>query len=121
MLERHTISEEDAPLLRAPYQERIRRARESIRSLQAADSDFPLRRRQLAVRHLLALEKDTASEGLREDIIVAETHDQMASDIARRLLQLESGSYNEPADLLDATQRIGSAGKRERPTNPNES
>ncbi|MEP7343825.1 MAG: hypothetical protein ABI877_01100, partial [Gemmatimonadaceae bacterium] len=100
MRDRHTISTDDAARLIAPYQKRIDRARARADALQAVESDIPVRRRLLAVRHLLSFERDTAAEDLRDDVIAPATHHRVARDVATRLVRLESGAYEDPADLL---------------------
>jgi CPA1 family monovalent cation:H+ antiporter len=100
LLESHAISPDDAHRLSAPYEGRVTGARARIEALQATETDLPQRRRLQAVRHLLAFERDSASEDLRHDVIVPDTHDELARDVASRLMRLESGDFGEPADLL---------------------
>ncbi|MEO6446691.1 MAG: Na+/H+ antiporter [Gemmatimonadaceae bacterium] len=100
MLERHTITDDDATRLRAPYQTRSERARTQIEALGATERDVPLRRRIVAVRHLLTFEREATTQDFRDDMIVPETHAELSDEIARRLVRLETGEYEEPADLL---------------------
>jgi CPA1 family monovalent cation:H+ antiporter len=100
MLERHTISARDASRLRQPYQERLDRARQQMDTFHTAESDLAMTRRELAVRHLLTLEQDTVTQALRDGVIVRGTHDELTRDVTSRLVQLESGNYGDPSDLL---------------------
>ena len=111
MLERHTISEDDALRLSVPYRERTKIARVKINDLQESDPELPISRRLQAVRYLLAFERDTASEDMRHDVIVPDTHEAMARDIAARLLKLEDGDFEDPAELLSA--RLSTDGPEE--------
>lgn len=100
MLERHTISSLDATRLRQPYQERLNNARQEIDALHSSESDLTETRRELAVRHLLALEQDTVNQDLRDGVIMRGTHTELARGVAGRLVHLESGTYADAADLL---------------------
>ncbi len=108
----HAISDDDVERLSTPYRERMVAARAEVDALQAGDAELPLMRRLQVVRHLLAFERDTASEDLRQEVIVPATHEALARDVANRLLKLEAGDYAEPAELLagrPATEAAASA------------
>lgn len=100
MRERQIISADDAESMTAPYLERMHSAQSRVVELEAVEADLPRRRRLMAVRHLIAVERDQASEDLRDELIVADTHEEMARDVAERLVRLETGSYTDPAELL---------------------
>ncbi|MBK8059751.1 MAG: Na+/H+ antiporter [Gemmatimonadetes bacterium] len=71
----HAISDDDVERLSTPYRERMVAARAEVDALQAGDAELPLMRRLQVVRHLLAFERDTASEDLRQEVIVPATHE----------------------------------------------
>jgi CPA1 family monovalent cation:H+ antiporter len=108
MLERHSISERDAESLTTTYRARLQNARARLDDMASAEPDLQLRRRYLAVRHLLALEKASATEDLREEAIVPDTYEDMSIDLAARLVKLESGSYTDPVELLADSRAKGS-------------
>jgi CPA1 family monovalent cation:H+ antiporter len=103
LLASHAISAQDAERLSMPYHERMRQAQGRMEALQASEVDLPRARRLQAVRHLLAFERDRASDDLRHDMMVLGTHERISRDIATRLLRLESGTFEDPADLLAST------------------
>ncbi|MGH7533259.1 MAG: cation:proton antiporter, partial [Gemmatimonadales bacterium] len=100
MREGHTISPDDARRLSEPYHRRATQAQTRLEALQSADPRVRTGRLLQAVRHLLAFERDAASEDLRQDVIVPDTHDELAADVAARLLRLEAGNFTDPAELL---------------------
>ena len=100
LLTSHAISDDDAKRLAAPYEDRRKMASSRIQSLQADQTHLPRTRRLQAVRHLLTFERDAANDDLRHDVIVPDTHEEMSKDVATRLLRLEAGEFDDPADLL---------------------
>lgn len=96
----HGISDDDVLRLSTPYRERMAAARAEVDAMQTADSTLPQARRLQVVRHLLAFERDLASEDLRREVIVPATREALARDVAERLLKLEAGDFTEPAELL---------------------
>ncbi|MEO7963301.1 MAG: Na+/H+ antiporter [Gemmatimonadaceae bacterium] len=100
MKSQFAISEEDAGYLATPYHERVNAARAELDALKEESRDALQVRRLQAVRHLLAFERETASNDLREEVIVHATREALARELAARLVRLESGDFLEPADLL---------------------
>ncbi len=100
MLERHSISERDAESLTTTYRARLQNSRARLDEMASNEPDLQVRRRYLAVRHLLALEKAAVTEDLREEAIVPDTYEALSIDLASRLVRLESGSYTDPVELL---------------------
>lgn len=113
----HAISDDDAVRLSTPYQERMRSAESRLQRLQQEQGDLPRSRRLQAVRHLLTFERDRASDDLRHDVIARDTHEEMARDVATRLLRLESGAFEDPAQLLAGSTGEGPASATP-PTDP---
>jgi len=118
LLASHAITAHDAERLAMPYHERMRQAQARMEALHASDSDLPRARRLQAVRHLLAFERDRASDDLRHEMMVPGTHERIARDIATRLLRLESGTFDDPADLLAATTPAATAAARSPAADP---
>lgn len=100
LLQGNRITVDDARRLRAPYQVRMEGATAGIAALEATTSDLALRRRELAVRHLLTVERDRLTSELRDESIASEVHDDLQKAVAGRLVRLDERAYDEPAELL---------------------
>lgn len=111
MLARHSISERDAESLTTTYRARLQNSRARLDEMASTEPDLEMRRRYLAVRHLLALEKAVVTEDLREEAIVPDTYEELSLELASRLVRLESGTYTDPVELLaDSREQKGTDG-----------
>jgi CPA1 family monovalent cation:H+ antiporter len=85
---------------RERYEERRRSAEADLRALHDAHDEVRRDASDRTVRQLLAVEQDQALEAFRSSAIDREAYHTMANDIAARIVRLERGDYDDPADLL---------------------
>jgi CPA1 family monovalent cation:H+ antiporter len=85
---------------RERYEERQRSAGADLRALHDARDEVRRDASERTIRQLLAIEQDQILEVFRNGTIAREAYHVLADDVAARIVRLERGDYDDPADLL---------------------
>ena len=94
---------------RERYEERRRSAELDLRALHDTRDEVRRDASERTVQQLLAIEQDQILEAFRNGTIDREGYHALANDIAARIVRLERGDYEDPADLLVSPARESKA------------